>query len=407
MSQEEQSMVDFKELREGMSRAGVYTLEQRIRHDGTGTFFSALTKDGERLLVKLVPAGDPEAEQQFAIWQRSRHLRHPHLLEVRDVGCSELAGHKHVYGVFEYPDDVLASALQQGPLSEPEARGVLEAALAALRYLHGEGLVHGAVTPEHIFAVGETVKLATDALRESDNPDGQAEDVRQLGELVRTLRAPERLTEPLASIARHATAQEAQQRWTLAEIARAIEPPPAVAPATPGMQVRVPSDRRGEADAGSPGAFPKWIFAGVGILLLAILAFNLRSKQDAAPVTPPVPIAAPATPPAPIAAPVTPPAPAASAPVAPPPRSTPPAASANWRVIAFTYPSREMAEKKAKQINDRWPDLHAAVFVPKGPRGYYLVALGDRMEREEAKRLQHKARSLGLPRDTYVQNYSE
>ena len=76
-------------------------------------------------------------------------------------------------------------------------------------------------------------------------------------------------------------------------------------------------------------------------------------------------------------------------------------------MIAFTYRSRDMAAKKAKQINSRWPDLRAAVFAPKEVRGYYLVALGDAMNREEATRLQHKAHSLGLPRDTYVQNYRE
>jgi hypothetical protein len=63
--------------------------------------------------------------------------------------------------------------------------------------------------------------------------------------------------------------------------------------------------------------------------------------------------------------------------------------------------------KKAQYINKRWPDLHAGVFTPKSQRGYYLVALGKTMDHDEAARLQRKARSLGLPRDTYVQNYSE
>ena len=262
-------MVDFKELAEGVSIGGVYTLEHWVRHDGTGTFFTVLTEDGERLLIKLVPERSPEAEQQFATWQRSRHLRHAHLLELRDVGHSELGANSYIYGVFEYPDDVLAVALKQGPLSEPETRGVLEAALAALRYLHGQGLVHGAVDPDHIVAVGETVKLTTDALRESDDMDGHPEDVRQLGELVRSLRAPEQLSEPLATIVRHATVADARQRWTLAEIARVIDPLPAITPPAPPMPPPAPSAaplppltrspaftgccripfRRGEADA--------------------------------------------------------------------------------------------------------------------------------------------------------------
>ena len=163
------------------------------------------------------------------------------------------------------------------------------------------------------------------------------------------------------------------------------------------------------------GGFPKWIFAGVAVLLAGIVILNVRSKSDATQVTPsPQPSAAVAARPTPDE----PPPPPKPAPVAPPvaeptPRAAPPAsanrttaASAVWRVIAFTYRSRDIAEKKAQQINDRWPELHAQVFEPKSG-GYYLVALGDRMEHDAAAKLQQKARGLGLPRDIYVQNYSE
>ena len=116
--------------------------------------------------------------------------------------------------------------------------------LAGLRYLHGQGLVHGAVDPDHIVAVGEKVKLATDGLRESDDLEGHPEDVRQLGELVRRLRAPEPLSEPLATIVRHATAVDARQRWTLAEIAREIETPPTVTPVVPAIRPEAGCVRR-------------------------------------------------------------------------------------------------------------------------------------------------------------------
>lgn len=408
------SMADFTELGEGVSLGGIYAIEHRIRHDGTGAFYSVLTEDGERRLLKIVPEHHYGAARQFATWQRSRHLRHPHLVDLRDVGRSELAGDGYFYGVFEYPDDVLSSALEQGPLSEEETRSVLDAALTALRYLHGQGLVHGAVDPDHVVAVGETVKLATDALRDSDDPEGHPEDVRQLGELVRRLRMPEPLSEPLATVVRHATLPEAWQRWTLAEIARAVEPPPAVAAVAPPMPVPVPvpvppaaatpapaipapapSVRPAEVPARSPKPFPKWIVAGVGAVLLFILMYNLRSKPDAAQIPPAAPAAMQPLPPPRVSAPP---------PAAPAPQ---PAPSAMWRVIAFTYRSRDMAAKKVNQINNRWPDLRAAVFTPKGRRGYYLVALGNGMNRDEAVRLQRRARSQGLPRDTYVQNYSE
>jgi eukaryotic-like serine/threonine-protein kinase len=51
--------------------------------------------------------------------------------------------------------------------------------------------------------------------------------------------------------------------------------------------------------------------------------------------------------------------------------------------------------------------MSASVFSPKGQRGYYLVALGGRMTHDDAVRLQRSARGKGLPRDLYVQNYSD
>jgi hypothetical protein len=391
-------MVDFQELKEGTPVGGVYILGDWIRDDGTGTFFTAFTHEGERFLIKLAPEQDAGAERQVARWERARRLRHPHMLELRDVGRNERAGKPYIYAVFEYPEEVLSSALKQGPLSEPETRGVLEAAVAALRYIHGQGMAHGAVDPDHIVAVGETVKLATDTLREGNDPGGQSEDVRQLGELASKLRAPEPLTEPLATIARRAAAKDPGQRWTIAEIAKGLEPPVPTIPAPAIAEPAPPEpERGGEAGRRSAGAFPKWIFAAVGILFLFILVLNLRRKPDAAPFAHSVPEPAPVQPEVP--EPVRPAAP----PVIPPQSQS----SAVWRVVAFTYRSREIAERKAERINHRWPELHAAVFEPQDLRKYYLVTLGDRMTREDAIRMQRRARSLGLPRDTYVQNYSE
>jgi hypothetical protein len=356
--------------------------------------------------------------------------------------------------------------------------------------------------------VGETVKLATDALRESDDLEGHPEDVRQLGELVRTLRGPEPLGEPLASIVRHAIAAEPRERWTLAELATllqpaeaagtqvpqvpepaapaeaAFEPPapptsapaknaavpppvslpaPSVPPASPLAQVAeikpdtqpasampaaappssapvasvkpqlvkpepipvpedkgpylppgVPPVRRTGAETRPKAAFPKWIIAAMAILLLLILLFNLRRNPGPAQIA-----TAPATAPesgtvSPGVAPAAPGTATAQSPAAN--HKTPPgpvlvnrpeAESGKWHVIAFTYHSRARAAQKVKAINKRWPELHAEVFNPKGARGFFLVALGGGMTREAAAKVKEKAHSLGVSRDTYVQNYSD
>ncbi len=363
-------MVDLKELGEGVSLGGVYTLEHWIREDGAGAFCAASTGSGERVLIKLMPAQAPGAEQQAETWQRLRRLRHAHLLEVRDVGRGALVGKSYIYGVFENPDDVLASALEHGPLSEAEAQGVLEAALDALRYLHGEGAIHGAVDAEHVLAVGETVKLATDTARWTIGTVAQAEDMRQLGDLVRKLRAPEPLSEALEGILLEAAA-------------------------TAAVSGVAPTVRIEKAETSSLKEFPKWIVAVVALAALAILWVTLRTTPGAAPAAPAavVPAAAPAV----------------RTPAAPPPVQAKPKASSlgRWRVIAFTFRSEEIASRKAKYLNEKWPGFGAVVFAPRDSRGYYLVALGEGMTRDEAAQLQSKARSQGLPQDTYVQNYRE
>jgi len=441
-------MVELKQVGEGLSLGGVYTLEHWIRGDGAGSFFAARTGEGERLLVKVAPDSGQAAEDQLALWQRARQLRHAHLLYVRDAGRTEIGGAGYVYGVFENPDEVLSSAIEQEPLSREDTRTVLEAALSALRYLHSQGLVHASVDAQHVVAVGETVKLTTDSLRESDDLEGHAEDVRQLGVLVQTLRAPEPLDDTMATIVRHATEPDARNRWTLAEIDRELrnapvtEPPapvtaepepviaaesvpapspvmpvvaaePVVPPAPtlpPTPTLPAPVHHR-DAGAASPGGFPKWIFAGVAALLLFILVANLRRKPESSQAPRPAQPGVERVAPPPSKLPERPARSEAAREVEPKPSPLVPASTggrAMWRVIAFTYTSRELASQKAKQVNERWPEMRAGVFSPKDKRGYYyLVALGGRMNRVEASRLQRKARGLGLPRDTYVQNYSE
>ena len=403
--------VDLSELGDGVVLGGKYTLAQWIRTDYSGAFFAATGEDGERLMVKLAPDHGSDADRQLATWQRSRYLRHPHLLEPRDAGRIEAGGAGHIYAVFEQPEDLLSTALAQGPLSQEETREVLDAVLDALRYLHGQGLVHGAVDADHVVAIGDTVKLATDGLRESDDLEGHAEDVRQLGELLKKLRDPHPPEEPLAAVVRHATEPDPRNRWTLAEIAakvaRVRTPVPApsapvvpvVEPVVPKAAPALPPPVKRAPPPASPPPFPKWIFAGVAAVLFLILGLNLGRKPAPAPRGPAIPLP-PAAGPKPL-----PPTGPRTAPAEVRPARA--ASRANWRVIAFTYGSRDMAAKKVRQVNQRWPDLHAAVFAAQERRGYYLVILGGAMNREEALKMQRKARGRGLPRDTYIQNYSE
>ena len=77
-----------------------------------------------------------------------------------------------------------------------------------------------------------------------------------------------------------------------------------------------------------------------------------------------------------------------------------------WRVIAFTYNRREDAEKKAASLQSSHPELQPSVFTPSG-HAPYLVSLGGSMDRDAAYALARRSRTLGLPQDTYAQNYRQ
>jgi serine/threonine protein kinase len=95
-----------------------------------------------------------------------------------------------------------------------------------------------------------------------------------------------------------------------------------------------------------------------------------------------------------------------SIPLASAPTASAVAAGKNWRVVAFTFAQPLDAEHKVDQISAKHPELNPEVFSPTGAGSPYLVVLGGLMSREEATRLRRRARLAGMPRDSYVQNYS-
>jgi hypothetical protein len=74
-------------------------------------------------------------------------------------------------------------------------------------------------------------------------------------------------------------------------------------------------------------------------------------------------------------------------------------------VIAFTYRTYDDAARMAGEVNQRYRDFQASVFSPAEKQGYFLVSLGEPMSREDAMRLQAKARAEKLARDVYVKRF--
>ena len=398
-------MSQLRERWEGASLPGDYLLQHWLSGDEAAAFFeTSVAPDGRRAVVKLVPEAAVDGAVQLALWQRTRSLRHPNLLQLLDCGRAELAGEVAIYAVFEYADDTLASALAHAPLSEAEAREVLAAAVAALSYLQAQSLALPALDPDQVLAVGDTIKLSTDRLRVASPDTPYTAELRAFSNRISPstpARGADILPQALGADP-HTNPPPAQ-----AEIA-----PAADAPTRPSPPAAVPPSHR---------PFPKWPLLAAAAVVLLVLFFNRRpapetpSQPAPVPETPaqpaPVPEPPPAQPaPAPIAAPADPkPSPTGEAvstpPSEPPPSGPAPAATAMWRVIAFTYKAYDDAAMMADQINQRHPDFQAAVFSPSDKQGYFLLSLGGRMTREDAVGLQDRVRAESLSRDVYIKKF--
>ena len=344
----------------GVTLAGQYRLEQYLAGDEAAGWYLTTSRSGERAALKLMPA----ASRCLDAWQATRLLSHSNLLPMFDCGHALTDSGPVIFAVFEYPDDNLAAAMGGRQLDESDARETLAACLAALDYVHAHGMVHGSVDAQHVVAVGDRVKLASDTLRDAAGSGITPEDDRRaLYKLVGL---------PYPESAKPARPAEAPL----------VLPPPVV--------------RKEEEDEPAERSVPTWVYGAAAGLVIALgMAFVLKPSKPAAPVQPPTTQTPQPAPTRPIPATVQPPASA-------------PHGDAVWRVVAYTYNRYKDAEKKARTINARYPGLHATVFTPKGKdRRPYFVALGGRMTHAEALNLRHVAQAKGLPRDTFVRNYSD
>jgi hypothetical protein len=371
-------MGQLRERWEGASLPGDYLLQKWLSGDEAAGFFeTSVAPDGRRAVVTLVPASATDSAVQLALWRRTRSLRHPNLLQLLDCGRAELSGEIALYAVFEYADDTLARALAQAPLSEAEAREVLDAILPALGYLQAHGLTLPELDPDHVLGVGDAIKLSTARLRDASPDTPYTAQLRAFWNGISPF-APARSAEILAQ----ALAAESH-----------TAPPPRSETAPVADATARPVEPR------APRPLPKWPVVAAAAVVLLIVGLNLRPAAETP--APPAPVPQPSAQlspadqkPSPTGRPV-------SAPVAEPPA----AGAGAWRVIAFTYLSYEDAAKKADQVNQEHPDFQAAVFSAPRKKGTFLVALGGPMSRRDAVRLQEKARAASLARDVYVKKF--
>ncbi len=324
---------------EGRTVDGRFPLQRYLGGSDHSAVFLTVTQpsggDSEKAAIKLIPADAVDAKQQFSRWKAASELAHPNLIRIFEAGRGELDGTELLYVVMEYAEEDLSQILPERALTADEARGMLPPILRALQFVHDKELVHGHIQPSNILAVGDEVKLSSDALsiggerrgssratNAYDPPEtagaiSTAVDVWQMGmTLIEVLtqrlpvwdrtrtsapQVPAAVTEPFREIAGHCLQVDAGKRWTVGEILHRVEADRAdairrgserVEPAGPVSSAQTDAQIKKTASATASAAqrkeFAKWPYwLGLAAVVVVVLFLIARPKTSSAPADEP------------------------------------------------------------------------------------------------------------------------
>jgi eukaryotic-like serine/threonine-protein kinase len=250
---------------EGRTIDGLYPLTKLLEPEGRSAFFSTSNGTGVPTVIRLIESHFDD-EEILARWRGIAALDNDNLVKLKKFGQVDLDGTSLVYAVMEPAEANLGEIVRERKLTVLETRQLASSLVGALEALHSNGFVHEHVEPGNVLAVGETIKLRSDCVREApEGEDGAArkrKDVHDMAMVLlraltqqRTLEAASRdlpLPEPFDQIVRKGLSGE----WGLREIAALVPPPPKVVPPAPV----VPS---ASASAPTPASAPNTAGAGV------------------------------------------------------------------------------------------------------------------------------------------------
>ncbi|HLX46107.1 MAG TPA: TonB family protein [Bryobacteraceae bacterium] len=309
--------------------------------------------EGRPAAIKIVPADDA----RLTAWQAAGRLSDPHLIRLYRAGRCSIGGENRIYAVIELAEEDLSQVLPERALTSQETKDMLRPAMAALSYLHGQGLTHGRLRPSNIMAIGDQLKLSIDRVAKGD----PADDVKGLGAtLVEALtqrrpmwpHLPESLEQPFRDIAEHTLHPDSKKRWTLTQIAARLDGTAAVKRAPVRWQYLLP----------------------VGAAGLAILVFAWRSggsRTEALPGPAPSVAAAAKPAPEPASARKVEPVPVAAQPEPPPEPPPKPKTKSKPEPAPETKPSAPVEkaepETKSRIVADKAPGVEQEV-LPEIPR---------------------------------------
>lgn len=451
---------------EGYRIDGAFILEKLLLSEGRSAFFSTSNSNGLPTLIRLI-ASHFDEEEILARWRRVEALGHANILKIERYGQIVLDDTTMVYASFEPVDASLADVIVAQRLTVPETKQLALSLASALEVLHKNGFVHEHVEPAKVFAVGEVVKLRGDCIRETPEgelgQDAKKKDIHDLAKVILlALAQTETLEEatkvsslpsPFVEIVRNGM----NGTWGFGQILMALgasKPAEFVAPASrasgrPEKPKDIPAAStepafvqealepvEGRGKFVPPGQRPpiavqdldrrsglsaRWVAL---ISLVVVIAFLLiwhrmhlrptaknATQESTMGSLPAVSSGSGQSTAAHAEAgrvPSAKPSPAHSTAVKsplPPQQNVEAGGRDQWRVIVFTYNHSDQAQKKADTITQKYADLRPEVFTPTGSAPY-LVTVGGVMSRDQAFAFVEQVRKLGLPHDSYAQNYS-
>lgn len=140
------------------SRLGPLAIETKLGdHPSTSSVWRAIHVELKKAIaVKIFSApfgGTPEARRSFAgEWERLKMLSHPGVAKCFGGGFEETDAYL-AYELIE--GETLSSQLERmGRLSWENTLEIAQGIAEALEYLHGQGIVHGAIGPDKIVVIG-------------------------------------------------------------------------------------------------------------------------------------------------------------------------------------------------------------------------------------------------------------
>lgn len=417
-------MCNYWKSYEGLLFHDMYPLHSFLSEEGSTAIFRTEYGPGRApAILKLFDIAPENRALFLNRLQTASSVSHPHILQILDYGEGDLELESFVFLLAENTDGSLAEVLADRALTPAEMRALTEATAGALAHLHDANLVHGALEPARIYAVGEQIKILTDSVLKPGVDHSltfaasmytapelcagtvlPAADIWSLGLITvhcltgqqpgdSSAQQAESLPIPFRQIVRSSLNPNADVRWNAAQIRLASDQ----AQPEPGAlsDTKANGSNRIRVKAGIAAAAVLVLFAG-----WQIRRMSTKPQEAAAPIAAAVQPSAPGSP-----APRTPSPPAQAEGVRNRVTHTAVPEKGNQFVIVATYNRVEDARREAKSITARWPRFKADVQSPHHPNPPYLVTIGANLSKDAAVRLQKEALRAGLPKDTYVQSF--